>query len=322
VNKWWSVLFGAMMVACFGLFLIAPFCGWWLPKNVSSFGGSVDALFYLILAITGFFFVLTEALLVYFMYVYAGDEGRKARPERAAGAKPSIFAPLLKPITNILHDQHRVEMAWTIVPAVILLYIAFAQISVWQDIKDPAGMPAEPDIGVEVSARLFEWRIRYPSTNPTEAQWQGWAARPEVDDLHLVNELHVWKGAEVKVFLKTRDVIHSFYLPNLRLKQDALPGKTIPVKFKAIEFNTVPVGKDGKRLQSGNPNVVRWVDGYDAATGKFNQPHQTWEIACAELCGWGHYKMRGKLFVHETREDFRRWMRAARSTMNSIQAEK
>jgi cytochrome c oxidase subunit 2 len=341
VNKWWSVLFGAMMLACLGLFVVAPSVGWWLPKNVSTFGGDVDALFYFILAITGFFFVLTEALLVYFMYVYAGEEGSKARPAPAAPAPdepPSLFAPILRPIARLLHDQHRVEMAWTIVPAVILLIIAFAQIRVWENIKDPTNMPRDPDVGLEVSARLFEWRVRYPNTSSpaagtrdgnvfglTASQWQNWASNDNVDDLHLVNEIHVWKHVDdenpckVKVFLKTRDVIHSFYLPNLRLKQDALPGKTIPVWFSVVDYNTVPVDKDGKRLEIGDPRVAKWVDGYDGATGKFNQPHQTWEIACAELCGWGHYKMRGKLFVHETKQDFLNWLARARAQQNSIQ---
>src|SRR2546421_2298851 len=78
VNKWWSVLFGTVMTAAVGLFIVAPFAGWWLPKNVSTYGPKVDLLFFVILGITGFFFILTEGLLVYFLYVYAGSEsGRR-----------------------------------------------------------------------------------------------------------------------------------------------------------------------------------------------------------------------------------------------------
>jgi cytochrome c oxidase subunit 2 len=309
-NKWWSVLFGVMMLAALGLFIVAPFAGWWLPKNIASFGDRVDNLFYLILAITGFFFVLTEALLVYFMYVYAG---RPQAPEHPVGHHyaekkvfwTSMFKSIARPVSALLHDQHRVELAWTLVPGFILLYIAFAQVSAWQDIKDPANMPKKPDHTLAVSARMFEWRVRYPVETPVPKEMASWAANPHADDIHVVNEIHVWKGADVKMYLQTKDVIHSFYIPNLRLKQDALPGKIIPIWFRATEYNT-----------AYNRKTKRWEDSFDPSTGKFldpNQDHsQVWELACAELCGWGHYKMRGKLFVHKNEEDYKAWRDSAR----------
>src|SRR5205085_1623118 len=125
-----------MMSACTLLFLVAPFVGWWLPKNVSVFGGRVDALFYFILAITGFFFLLTEALLVYFMYTYAGGPGGKEHVVGHHYAEKkvfwtSFFKSVARPVTRIIHDQHRLELAWTLVPGVILLIIAVVQINVW-----------------------------------------------------------------------------------------------------------------------------------------------------------------------------------------------
>src|SRR5262249_36009443 len=151
---------------------------------------------------------------------------------------------------------------------------------------------------IEVSARQFEWRIRYPSSANLEkwtSDWktgqklaENWSKNPEADDIHVVNEVHVWKGtkdgdgwkdANVRVFLKTRDVIHSFFLPQMRLKQDALPGRTLPVWFQATEYNT-----------KKNEDTGRWEDGYDPASKKFGVTEQIWELACAELCGWGHTK--------------------------------
>jgi cytochrome c oxidase subunit 2 len=368
VNKGWSILFGVTLLACFGLFVAAPFVGWWLPKNVSSYGDKVDALFYLILGITGFFFVLTEVLLVYFMFVYASRPGAKEHPVGHHYAEKKVFwtsyfKTIFRPVSTLLHDQHRVEMAWTIVPAAILLYIAFAQISTWQAIKDPASMPARPDQVMEVSARMFEWRMRYPNTIPTPKQLNKWSAEGEIDDVHVVNEVHVWQSTrespcKVKVFLKTRDVIHSFYLPNLRLKQDALPGKTIPVWFEVThDYNTVPVAQDGfpaawvkDEDKKKNPPVA-WVDGFnkdneadarkiyrravkagntkrarrlraEAKQLLFDNHEQIWELACAELCGWGHYKMRGKLYVHKDKEDYDRWLASARDQQLSTQPEK
>jgi cytochrome c oxidase subunit 2 len=345
VNKAWSILFGVVMLACLVLFIIAPLpgVGWWLPKNISDSGGEeVDYLFYLILGITGFFFVLTEVLLVYFMYVYAGRPKEQEHPAGHHYAEKKVFwttyfKTLVRPVSALLHDQHRVELAWTIVPAVILLYIAFAQINTWALIKSPVNMPKDPDVSLEVSARMFEWRLRYPAPNAQDAIPGGdalhnWADTPNADDIHVVNEIHVFKGATVKVWLKTRDVIHSFYLPNLRLKQDALPGKTIPVWFRVKDYNTVPVDRRGRRVTSGEPGAIdHWVDGFDEndpdhfgldkKSGQYHHPQQVWELACAELCGWGHFKMRGKLFVHKDKADYLRWLRAAQRKGMSTQAD-
>jgi cytochrome c oxidase subunit II len=322
VQRWWSFLFGAVMTAAVASFVAAPFLGWWLPPNVSSYGPRVDRLFYIILWITGFFFILTEALLVYFLYTYAGDEGTPGHVFGHHYAEKKVFwtsafKTLFRPVTVLIHDQHRLELTWTLVPAVILLYIAFAQVTTWEEIKYLSRMP-KPDQQpeqIEVSARQFEWRVRYPSpermrgweANPAQAADFGQA--PHEDDIYVVNEVHTWKGQKVLVHLKTRDVIHSFYLPNLRLKQDALPGKTIPVWFEAVESNTRPEAPG------------RWVDGdgVDPDTGRARDPAKVWELACAELCGWGHYKMIGRLYVHEDKADFLAWLAQAQKNQNLTQ---
>jgi cytochrome c oxidase subunit 2 len=308
------------MLATVVLWLISPAMGWWLPKNVSTFGGDVDALFYFILAITGFFFILTEALLVYFMFVYAGEPGRRPAVFGHHYAEKkvfwtSFFKRIARPVTVLIHDQHRLELVWSIVPGVILLIIAIVQIRTWEEIKYYSRMPQpnQQTQQIEVSARQFEWRVRYPSpermaeweTNPKLAE--DFLRNPHQDDLWVVNEVHAWKDNRVLVHLNTRDVIHSFYLPNLRLKQDALPGKTIPVWFQANEANTAKVGS-------------RWVDGcrIDAAgaVGTMDDHEQVWELACAELCGWGHYKMVGRLYVHKDKADFMAWLQHARAEQN------
>jgi cytochrome c oxidase subunit 2 len=309
------------MFAAVALFVVAPFAGWWLPRNVSSYGHKVDNLFYVILAITGFFFILTESLLVYFMYVYAAGAGTQQNILGHHDAEKkvlwtSFFKSVFRPVTAVIHNQHRLELAWTFVPAVVLLFIAFAQIGTWEEIKYLSRMP-EPGKNpqqIEVSARQFEWRMRYPSPERMAL----WAKEPELarefanvahdDDVHVVNEVHTWKGTKVLVSLKTRDVIHSFYLPNLRLKQDALPGKTIPVWFQVIDSNTHREGE-------------RWVDGggYDATNTIAKDPDKVWELACAELCGWGHYKMLGRLYVHEDETDFMEWLKSAQSRQNQSQ---
>ena len=329
-NKGWSLLFGGVMLAATISVAISPLVGWGLPKNVSSYGPAVDLLFHVILFVTGFFFILTETLLVYFMYAFAGRSNPPTHPrpvEKAESPPGTFFRKVTKPLTGVIPDEHRLEMVWTLVPGVILFVLAVVQIQTWLQIKDRNWMP-KPDelpLQMEVSARQFEWRVRYPSPkrmqswdsdhkladdfkprrylDPKTKIWIDNAGVQE-DDLHLVNEVHVWKGVRVLVHLTTRDVIHSFYLPNLRVKQDALPGKVIPVWFE------VPDKEDFWNTKF-NEDTRKWEDGYDPKKGTWESYEQTWALACAELCGWGHYKMLGRLYVHENKEDFMKWLEHA-----------
>ena len=118
---------------------------------------------------------------------------------------------------------------------------------------------------VEVTARQFEWRLRYPGPDGEIGT---------IDDIHHVNDLHIPVDEEILVDLKSMDVLHSFFLPELRVKQDAVPGMKIPVWFKALE------------------------------PGEY-------DLVCAELCGWGHYKMKGRLTV-QSREDYDAWLEELR----------
>jgi cytochrome c oxidase subunit 2 len=220
-------------------------------------------------------------------------------------------------------------MAWTLVPAAILLYIAFAQVGTWADAKYNSRMPAfgprdAVPVQADVSARQFEWRIRYPSL----ATWKQWQTNPEAakawarqrghreedwrrqfDDVHVVNELHVIKGRPCVAQISTLDVIHSFNLPHMRVKQDALPGRVIPAWFTPMYSNTVKSERNGKPV---------WEDGggHDPKTGQPKDLRKVWEIACAELCGDRHYRMVGKVFVHDTVEDFEAWLQHAEQEQN------
>lgn len=291
MGKGWSVFFGLSLLGIFVFTLAAPFYGWWLPDAVSTFAPDVDWLFYLILWFVGFFFVLTQVILVYAMWRFAG--GPQAR-------------------ATYTHGNHRLEMLWTAVPAVILLGIAIIQIGVWQDIKYQGQMPA-PDVTATVLGRQWEWRMRYPA-QVERFHWaadaddemigkkrlaaRGWAENPEFDDVHVANEIHTYVGANTRLYLRTQDVIHSFTMPNMRVKQDMLPGKTIPLWFQPTRANTR----------------------FDLSTGKVRppaNPADSWEIACQELCGGRHYAMRGRVYVHESRESFLAWLQHTREQQNS-----
>ncbi len=113
-----------------------------LPKAISTYAEQVDALFYWILGVTGFFFVLTEGLLIYFMVKYRARDGGKAKHT---------------------HGNHTLELVWTFIPGLILFCLAVFQTGTWGDIKLMANMPRadDPDVFVvQVYAKQFEWQFR------------------------------------------------------------------------------------------------------------------------------------------------------------------
>jgi cytochrome c oxidase subunit II len=208
-----------------------------LPEGVSSYSGEIDSIFRLILWITGVIFIVVELLLVFFLIRYRHREGRRA---------------------HYTHGNNRLEVIWTIVPAVICVVLALLSRRVWAEIKQR--MP-EDALQIEVTAEQFAWNIRYPGPD-------GKLGTP--DDIVTLNQLHFPVSKKVVVSLHSKDVIHSFFLPEFRVKQDAVPGMTTKVWFDAAR-----VGH--------------------------------WEITCAELCGLGHYRMKGFLTA-DAPEDFEKWL--------------
>ncbi len=216
---------------------------WWLPDAASTYARDLDWIFYLILYITGAVFFAVQGLLVYFLVRYRKKEGVKA-----------VY----------YHGNNRLEIIWTVIPALIMVYLAFASQKTYDLVKGP--LP-ENALRVEVSAEQFAWNIKYPGTDDKLGT---------ADDVVKVNQLHipVDQPVRVKLISISKDgkhpVIHSFFVPEFRIKQDVVPGLPTEIWFQATK------------------------------PGKF-------EIACAELCGLGHYRMRGFLTVH-TQEGFQAWM--------------
>lgn len=210
----------------------------WLPENISTFGAEIDSLFYLIYYITGGVFLLVTILMVAFLVLYRHREGRRA-----------IYS----------HGHTTLEILWTVIPAIILVVLSFLSQKTWGNVK---GYLPPSQLRVQVTAKQFAWEMLYPGPDGEFGT---------ADDLVLDNELHVPVNKVVRVVLKSKDVIHSFFLPNLRLKQDAVPGRAIEVWFEAT--------KPGR-----------------------------YELPCAELCGFGHYTMRGFLIVHPL-DEYQTWVK-------------
>ncbi|MDA1012882.1 MAG: cytochrome c oxidase subunit II [Planctomycetota bacterium] len=248
MSKFWPIFFMFWAVVAVVLCLVAPSMNWWFPGNnaeaASTLGTRIDDLFYLILVIVTVTFVGTQIALGYVLWKGADNRDEKA---------------------HFTHGSHSLEVIWTIVPSGILLFIALYQMDVWAEYrvisKFPADAVAQPV--ADVTARQFEWRIRYPAPGrkfKSQADIRKWLRVPEAGDLHYPNELCVPTTRNVLFYLRSGDVQHAFFSPELRVKQDAVPGKVIPVWFNATK------------------------------RGEYT-------LLCAELCGWGHYKMKARILA-------------------------
>lgn len=213
----------------------------WLPENVSTFGGEIDSIIALIYYVVLAWFILTLGAFLLFLLFYRRRDGR-----RAAYVTGERFQ----------------EVVWLLILGVVVLgldlWIDFRGADVWARVK---GHGPPTDLEVRVTAKQYNWEILYPGPDGKFGT---------ADDRQLENELHVPVGRPVRVLLQSKDVIHSFFLPNLRLKQDVVPGREIPAWFEATR------------------------------AGRYEMP-------CAELCGFGHSGMKGWLIVHPA-DEYRRWV--------------
>ena len=211
----------------------------WLPQNASTYGKEIDSMYELIYWITAVTFILVAVTMIAFLIKYRHREGRRA---------------------TYSHGNTTLEIVWTIVPALILVALTAMSQPLWARIKYTT---PQSDLTIQVLAKQFNWEITYAGPDGkfgTE------------DDKTFDNEMHVPVNKPVVVLLRSKDVIHSFFVPQFRMKQDAVPGREIRQWFEAT--------KPGK-----------------------------YELPCAELCGFGHSGMKGWVYVH-TPEEYQQWAKA------------
>ena len=192
------------------------------------------------------------------------------------------------------HLSSVLEAAVAVIEIVILFGFGFP---IWADRVTDVPAPSEA-VHLRVIGQQFAWNIHYPGPDgkfgSTRAALVDEQDNPigidrssdnAADDFYTVNQFHIPVNQKIRVDLTSKDVIHSFTLPELRVKQDAIPGMTIPVHFQATmtseEFleTTVGTAREGRGL----------------------------EVTCAQLCGLGHYRMRGFFTVHDD-EGYQAWL--------------
>jgi len=242
-----------------------------LPAASSELGQSWDHLFYNIFSppIVLIFFI-THALLFWFVYKYSYKAGRKV-----------FYFP----------ESLKLEMIWTVVPAIVMIFLVGLGLGKWIEATSP---PSEDAIHIRVTGMQFKWTFNYPGQDgefgDRDIRQFGELINLEgldpddtkgYDDIYPDN-IVVPVDTEIAFNINALDVLHDFYLPDFRVKMDAVPG--VPTRIK-IKPNVTTAEK---REMLGNPNFE-------------------FEIACAELCGSGHWNM-GKILTVVTQEEYEAWL--------------
>lgn len=230
---------------------------YWAPENATEHGKQVDLLLNFIFVLTAVVFFAVNIVFVYYLIRYRRRPGVKAEYH---------------------HGNNALEVVWTTIPTLIFLGLAVWSNQVWFDIFDE---PPEDSLQVDIVSYQFGWDMRYAGKdgvlgsatdeamdleNKFGIDWSD----PAAEDDFETNELVLPVGRPVHIFLRSRDVIHSIYVPEFRLYQDAVPGRTIGYVWFVV-----------------------------TRTGNF-------ELACSQLCGTGHYNMKAPIRVLPE-EEFDAW---------------
>lgn len=268
----------------------AVMMGYGPHTSASAHGDSLDEMFNITLILTGIVFVLTHIALFWFAYKYRYQEGRKAQ----------FFA----------HDT-RLEVWWTAIPAVVMVILVVRGLNAWNavmaDVKD-----GEDHIEIEAIGQQFNWIIRYPGpdgklgtrdyklTTAGNQVGQDYRDEKNWDDPIPGQELYLPVGKKVRVRIIAKDVLHNFDLPHFRVKMDAVPG--IPTYFVFTPTTTTAQYREQLR------KYPEYNEPFDPAdpTGPKRWEKFDYELACAELCGKGHYSMR-RVFKIVSQEEYDAW---------------
>ncbi len=243
-----------------------------LGESASKHGEQIDTMLYITIAVTGVVFVITQVLLFWFAYKYQYSEKRKA--------------------LHFPHDN-RLEVIWTVVPAIALTVLVGFGLFYWFRITGDA--PPE-SMQVEVTGKQFGWIFRYPGKDQIfgKKYYQNisdkdnnslgliWEDPQTHDDVVVNNEMYIEVDKPVKLLINSRDVIHDVGLVYFRQKMDAVPGTPTTLWF-VPKYTTEEMKK-----KLGNPDFE-------------------YEISCDQMCGRGHYTMRGIVKV-VTHQEFVLWM--------------
>ena len=272
-NKVNAALMIFFMLGAFGLFFWYSWTyydDYTLPV-ASAHGEVTDGLFWITTAITVIVFIITNTLLFYFSFQYQHKEGTRAK-----------FYP----------DNTKLELLWTVVPAIVLSVLVFTGLKAWNNITSE---PSEDAEVIEIMGYQFAWAVRYPGVKDNQLGNYDYRLISDKDgnqfgidvtdensyDDFVPLEIHMPVGKEVLFKIRARDVLHSVFAPHFRLKMDAVPG--MPTHFKFTPNKTTQEMRD------------------EVGDQEFD-----YFVTCTEICGRGHFSMKIKVVV-DTPEDYEQW---------------
>ena len=233
-----------------------------IHESASVHGLDIDFMFNITLILTTIVFILTHIALFGFSFKYRGSENRKA-----------YFYP----------HNNSLERIWTIIPAIVLTVLVLLGFFTWRNITNVSPEDQKKAINIEVTGEQFKWSLRYAGsdnqigtrnyklTTPTNALGIDFKDQKSWDD-KLVGEIVIPVNKPVRFTIGSKDVLHSFYLPDFRVQMNAVPG--MPTYFQFTP-----------RLTTAQVREER------------NNPEYDYVLLCAKICGAGHYNMQAKVTV-------------------------
>lgn len=235
-------------------------------------GERIDFMFKITLIITSIVFILTHIVLFLFAYKYRGTDGKKA-----------YFYP----------HNNALERVWTIIPAIVLTVLVIYGFFTWRSITNVSEEDQKKAIKIEVVGEQFKWNVRYAGNDnelgrknyklitPTNNLGIDFTDEKSWDD-KLAGEIVLPVNRAVRVVVGSKDVLHSFYIPTLRVQINAVPGMPTYFQFTP-KYTTTEM-----REKSGDP--------------KFD-----YILLCAKICGSGHYNMQTKIRV-VSESEYQEWL--------------
>ena len=271
-------------------------------SSASEHGGLIDSMINQTLLFTGIAFVLTHIALFYFAHKY-----RETAREKA---------------DYISHDN-RLEILWTAIPTVVMTYLVVGGLDVWNKVMADVVTDENMVVGVdyneiEATGYQFGWDIRYPgeddligtknfrlitAINPLGQDWED----PKNHDDFSAAEVVLPVNKPVRVRITSKDVLHNFYMPHFTVKMDAVPG--MPTYF--VFTPTITTDSMRQRLRQ----EAEWQVPFDVNDPEAGERWENFnfELACAELCGTGHWGMKKVVRIVEEAE-FADWRKDQQST--------
>ncbi len=260
-----------------------------LPPSGAEHGYKIDALWDANMYLCIVIFLICNFFLFGFAYKYRGNTANKA-----------TFFP----------HSNKLEMIWTIIPAIALAFIIIFGLKYWNEIMDEAHDPNK--VTIELYAKQFAWTARYTGKDGKlgNTDYRQIAGANDLgidsmdasgnDDVLAHNEFHLPVNREVEIFMRSRDVIHSAFMPHFRAQMNCVPGMITTFKFKPI-FTTAEMRKI--------PYVINLMAGINKQRAKFGKEPVEFDylLLCNKICGRNHYNMQMNIII-DTEKDYNQWL--------------